>query len=106
MWGSSCEVEVGSRWPEEAAGGHLHFRVAGESDESGHHPLSHQRLIHPLHQQLIGQHSRDVTAQGRVMDRASSVMATRREREEREKGKQKERKKVIYKRQEVAAAPR
>lgn len=32
---------------------HLHFRVGGQCDESRHHSLSDQRLIHPLHQQLI-----------------------------------------------------
>lgn len=37
-------------------GQHLHFRVTGESNESRNHPLSYQSLIHPLHQQLIGQH--------------------------------------------------
>lgn len=37
-------------------GQHLHFRVTGESNESRNNPLSYQSLIHPLHQQLIGQH--------------------------------------------------
>lgn len=31
---------------------HLHFRVGGQCDESRHHSLSYQRLIHPLNQQL------------------------------------------------------
>lgn len=45
---------------------HLHFRVGGQCDESRHHSLSYQRLIHPLHQQLIGldRASRDVTEVG------------------------------------------
>lgn len=37
-------------------GQHLHFRVTGESNESRNNPLSYQSLIHPLHQQLVGQH--------------------------------------------------
>lgn len=32
----------------------LHFRIAGESDESRDNSLSNQSLIHPLHQKLIG----------------------------------------------------
>lgn len=42
---------------------HLHFRVGRQCDESRHHSLSYQRLIHPLHQQLIGldRASREVT---------------------------------------------
>lgn len=42
---------------------HLHFRVGGQCDESRNHSLSYQRLIHPLHQQLIrlDRASRDVT---------------------------------------------
>lgn len=45
---------------------HLHFRVRRQCDESRHHSLSYQRLIHPLHQQLIGldRASRDVTEVG------------------------------------------
>ncbi|TNN86569.1 hypothetical protein EYF80_003339 [Liparis tanakae] len=37
--------------------------VGGQCDESRHHSLSYQRLIHPLHQQLIrlDRTSRDVT---------------------------------------------
>lgn len=45
---------------------HLHFWVGGQCDESRHHSLSYQRLINPLHQQLIGleRASRDVTEVG------------------------------------------
>lgn len=60
---------------------HLHFRVGGQCDESRHHSLSYQRLIHPLHQQLIGldRASRDVTEVGRALGQEWATPPTHRE---------------------------
>lgn len=87
---------------------HLHFRVGGQCDESRHHSLSYQRLINPLHQQLIGldRASRDVTEVGGALGQERATPP--KDREERktknakqkrggkEKQTQKDRKKVIY----------
>lgn len=88
---------------------HLHFRVGGQCDESRHHSLSYQRLINPLHQQLIGldRASRDVTEEGGAfgqeratppIDREERKKNKKRktEREGKEKQIQRDRKKVIY----------
>ena len=76
-WGLVADVD--------RRGFHLHFRVGGQSDESRHHSLSNQRLIHPLHQQLSGldRAIRDVTEVGGALgqERATRRRQIRRERE-------------------------
>lgn len=60
---------------------HLHFWVGGQCDESRHHSLSYQRLIHPLDQQLIGldRASRDVTEVGGALGQERATPAINRE---------------------------
>lgn len=70
---------------------HLHFRVGGQCDESRHHSLSYQRLIHPLHQQLIGldRASRDVTEVGRALGQERATPHIDRERKKKKRSKTK-----------------
>ena len=87
--GSGVRLEA-ERERETRQTSHLHFGVAGESDESGDHSLSHQSLIHPFHQQLIGQASREVTGQGGAWDRASTVSWQHIAERQRERGEEEE----------------
>lgn len=82
-----------TQWREggrETSWFHLHFRVGGQCDESRHHSLSYQRLIHPLHQQLIGldRASRDVTEVGGALGQERATPPTHREKIKKTKQKE------------------